>query len=230
MIGHVYHRSKLCSKLDDLYVATCDVEIRDYIESIGGKVVVTSDKHHRASERTAEAIQNIEMSSGEAFDFVAMIQGDLPSITPDVIGQLIAPLEDDPGLKVVDMISQIQNEEEFENPNNVKVVMDLNDCAMYYSREPIPSRKKYDGSVPMWRQPGLILFEKTTLLNYVALRPTPLEIIESVDMNRLLEHGIKIKFARTAFTFLSIDVPEDKDRVFAQMKDDPYFVRYLGNA
>lgn len=226
MIGHVFCRSRLCKKLDDLYVATCDDEIRQYVEGIGGKVVMTSDTHKRASERTAEAIVKIEKLSGKSFDFVVMIQGDLPSITPEVIDLLISPLGADPNIKVIDMISQIQSEKEFENGNNVKVVMDLNDCALYYSREPIPSKKKYSGSVPMWRQPGLILFEKETLLKYVTLQPTPLEIIESVDMNRLLEHGIKIKFVRTAFQFLSIDVPEDKDRVLVQMKDDPYLTRY----
>ena len=227
MIGHVYLRSKMCKELMDVYVATCDNEIRAYIESIGGKAVMTSDTHKRASERTAEAIRKIEELTGQAFDFVVMIQGDLPSIVPEVIDQLISPLQSDPNLKVIDMISQIQSEKEFESANNVKVVMDLNDFAMYYSREPIPSKKKYSGSVPMWRQPGLILFEKKTLLEYVALQPTPLEIIESVDMNRLLENGIRIKFVRTTFQFLSIDVPEDKQRVLIEMKDDPYIARYL---
>ena len=128
------------------------------------------------------------------------------------------------------MIAQIIDEKEFESLNNVKVVMDLNYFAIYYSREAIPSRKKFNGDVPMWRQPGLIMFQKQTLLDYVELAPTPLEIIESVDMNRFLEHGIKIKFVRTAYAnqFCSIDVPEDKEKVILKMKNDPYFSRYMG--
>ena len=93
MIGHVYLRSKMCKELMDVYVATCDNEIRAYIESIGGKAVMTSDTHKRASERTAEATRKIEELTGQAFDFVVMIQGDLPSIVPEVIDQLISPLQ-----------------------------------------------------------------------------------------------------------------------------------------
>lgn len=228
MIGHVFFRSMLCSKLNDVYVATCDDEIRKYIEGVGGKVIMTSDKHVRASERTAEAVVKIEKMTKQGIDYVVMIQGDLPLIMPEMIDEIISPLAKEPGLKVVDMIAQIKDKKEFESANNVKVVMDLNDFAIYYSREAIPSEKKYNGAVPMWRQPGLIMFQKQTLLDYVELAPTPLEIIESVDMNRFLEHGIQIKFVRTAYAdhFCSIDVPQDKHQVLTMMNNDPYFARY----
>jgi len=232
LIGHVYKRSRLAKKLDDLYVATCDNQIEKYIKSIGGKVIMTSNKHTRASERTAEAINKIEKTIRKNIDYVVMIQGDLPLIIPEMIDELINPLGEEKDLKVVDMICPIKSDEEFENPNNVKVVMDLNDNALYYSREPIPSRKKYEGSLPMWRQPGLIMFQKYTLLEYINLKPTPLEIIESVDMNRFLENGIKIKFVRTLYmnNLLSIDVPQDKQQVLKNMENDPYFIQYRKNA
>jgi len=228
MIGHVFHRSNMCRELNGLYVATCDVEIREYIEKIGGKVIMTSENHSRASERTAEAIQKIEQMTGEEIDYVVMIQGDLPLILPEMISEIIAPLSSETDLKVVDMIAQIQTEAEFENPNIVKVVMDKNDFAIYYSREPIPSRKKYNKSVPMWRQPGLIMFEKQTLLNYIKLEPSPLEIIESVDMNRLLENGIKIKYAKTLYPtyFESIDVISDLKNVIIKLAKDKLFNKY----
>jgi len=228
MIGHVYIRSKLCNGLDEVYVATCDTVIKDYIEGIGGKVIITSDKHSRASERTAEAVEKIEDITGRSFNYVVMIQGDLPLIMPEMIEEIISPLEKERELKVVDMISQIKDQKEFENPNNVKVVMDLNDFAIYYSRQAIPSGKKYNGEVPMWRQPGLIMFQKQILLEYVNLEPTPLEIIESVDMNRLIEHRIKIKFVKTNYAeyFCSIDVPGDMDKVLALMRNDKYSSKY----
>lgn len=228
MIGHVYLRSCLAKKLSDVYVATCDETIKQYIEGIGGKVIMTSDKHNRASERTAEAAKKIMDMSGEKIDFIVMIQGDLPLIFPEAIDNLVLAVEQDPTLKVVDTISPIEHEGGFENPNNVKVVMDVNDFALYYSREPIPSRKKFSGGVPMWRQPGLIMFETKTLLEYVELEPTPLEIIESVDMNRFLEHGIKVKFVRSTDHFDSIDVPGDKGKVLSKMSSDPYYASYRG--
>jgi 3-deoxy-manno-octulosonate cytidylyltransferase (CMP-KDO synthetase) len=226
MIGHVYLRSKLSTKLGEVCVATCDEEIREYIESIGGRVVMTSDRHKRASERTAEAVQKLEVSTGVSFDFVLMIQGDLPTITPTLVDEMISPIERDRQIRVVDLISEIHTKDDFENANNVKVVMDLNDFALYYSREPIPSRKKFDGQVPMWRQPGLILFAKETLLEFVRLQPTPLEVIESVDMNRLLEHGVTIQFHRTKDQLESIDVPEDRHRVIEKLKSDPFYPQY----
>ncbi|MFA5832089.1 MAG: 3-deoxy-manno-octulosonate cytidylyltransferase [Bacteroidota bacterium] len=231
MIGHVFFRTKFCKKLTDVYVATCDIEIKKYIESIGGKVIMTSDMHERASERTAEAVSIIETSTGESIDYVVMIQGDLPLIMPEMIDEIISPLKLESNLKIVDMISKISDTQEFESPNNVKVVMDLNEYAIYYSREPIPSRKKFNSNVPMWRQPGLIMFEKRTLLEYVKMKSTPLEIIESVDMNRLIEYGYKIKFVKTNYPdyFCSIDVLTDKENVLSRMENDKYFERYKYN-
>ena len=228
MIGHVYFRSSLSRKLNDLYIATCDDPIREYVESVGGKVVMTSDKHNRASERTAEAARKIVASSGRRIDFVVMIQGDLPLITPEDIDNLVLAAEKNPDLRVIDTISPVMDHTAFENPNNVKVVMDVDDFALYYSREAIPSRRKFTGDVPMWRQPGLIMFETKTLLDYVQLQPTPLEIIESVDMNRFLEHGVRVKFVRSTNQFDSIDVADDKERVISKMHSDEYFANYRG--
>jgi len=228
MIGHVYFRSCFSRKLSDVYIATCDDMIKKYIEGGGGKVVMTSDKHNRASERTAEAVKKIEDLSGQSADFVVMIQGDLPLISPEDIDNLVLAAEENRNLVVFDTISPVEDQVAFESPNNVKVVMDMNDFALYYSREPIPSRKKFSGGVPMWRQPGLIMFETKTLLEYVQLEPTPLEIIESVDMNRFLEHGIRVKFVRSTNQFDSIDVADDKERVISKMHSDTYFANYRG--
>jgi 3-deoxy-manno-octulosonate cytidylyltransferase (CMP-KDO synthetase) len=227
MIGHVYHRSKMCATLSDVWVATCDEEIFDYIQSIGGKAVMTADTHQRASDRTAEAVTRIERREGVKADYVAMIQGDEPMLTPGMLVDLTTPALHDSRLKTVNLMSEISSEEEFDNTNVVKVVSDLNDFAMYFSREPIPSKRKHGGKLPMWKQLGIILFDRDTLLEYIDLPPTPLEIIESVDMNRLLEHGRKIKMIKTKYISCGVDVPADLVYVEERLKEDPLVDGYL---
>lgn len=225
MIGHCYLRSKMCSKLDDVYVATCDNEIKDYIESIGGKAIMTSDVHERATERSAEALLNIEQLTGESFDVVVMIQGDEPLIYPEMISEVLQPMINN-AVPVSNSIAALPTQQERENPNNVKVAKDFNGKALYLSREPIPSDKKYSEKIDAYRQLGLIAFTKDAILKFVSLEPTPLEIIESVDMNRFLEHGVPIQTVITKFEADSVDTPEDLLRVDAKMAVDDIFLKY----
>lgn len=227
MIGHVYHRAKMCPHLNDVWVATCDEEIFNYIHSIGGKAVMTGDYHQRASDRAAEAVVKIEQIESVKVDYVAMIQGDEPMLMPGMIDDLINPVIKDPALKITNLINEILTEEEFNSANVVKVVFDLNDFVLYFSREPIPSKRKYNGILPMWKQLGIILFDKNLLLEYINLPPTPLEIIESVDMNRLLEHGRPIKMVKTTFKSCGVDVPSDVPFIEKQLKNDPLVKKYL---
>jgi len=227
MIGHVYHRAKMCPYLNDVWVATCDEEIFNYIKSIGGKAVMTADTHQRASDRAAEAVVKIERIEGLNVDYVAMIQGDEPMLMPGMINDLIDPVIKDPNLKITNLINEISTKEEFNSANVVKVVLDLNDFVLYFSREPIPSKRKYKGVLPMWKQLGIILFDKNLLLEYINLPPTPLEIIESVDMNRLLEHGRRIKMVKTKFKSCGVDVPSDVAFVEKHLKTDPLIEKYL---
>ena len=100
MIGHVYFRSKMSRLLNEVYVATCDREIADYIESIGGHAIMTSDKHERASDRCAEAMLKIESATGEKTDIVVMIQGDEPMVTPEMIEKAVEPMIKDDSIYV----------------------------------------------------------------------------------------------------------------------------------
>jgi 3-deoxy-manno-octulosonate cytidylyltransferase (CMP-KDO synthetase) len=226
MIAHCLIRSRLCPLLDEVYVATCDQVISDYIESIGGNAIITSDKHERASERAAEALLNIEAKlKGTHFDLVVMIQGDEPLLDPDMINELVKPLL--PGDKMVsNLMAVLQDEEEIVNPNNVKVVTDITGKALYMSREPIPSAKKYKGKIPYNRQLGLIAFSREALLKFVSLETTQLEIIESVDMNRFLENGVPIHMQLTRYEADAVDTVEDLIRVDAKMKNDSLFQSY----
>lgn len=226
MIGHCYFRSCMCDLLDDVYVATCDQVIFDYIESLGGKAVMTSDVHERASERTAEALINVEniLNQGE-FDIVVLIQGDEPLIHPEMIREVIEPLLDG-GRQVSNLMMTLNTEEEINNPNNVKVVFSNNGNALYMSREAIPSSKKFKGKVEVYRQLGLIAFSRKALLNFVNLEMTKLEIIESVDMNRFIENEIPIFMRLTHFDADSVDTPEDLIRLDNKMAMDSLFEKY----
>jgi 3-deoxy-manno-octulosonate cytidylyltransferase (CMP-KDO synthetase) len=227
MIGHVFLRSKLSPILDEVYVATCDQEIVDYIESIGGKAIMTANTHERASDRTAEALLKIEADTNERVDIVVMIQGDEPMITPEMITASVEPILKDESIKITNLMAKMNTKEEHEDPAEVKVVVDLNNFAMYFSREPIPSRKKGVEDVPMLKQVCIIPFERDFLLSYNEMKQTPLEIIESVDMNRLLENGIKIKMVMRHEETYSVDTPDDLRNVNAKMKNDPLLSKYM---
>lgn len=227
MVEHIYHRSESCNMLDEVFVATCDNEIFKHIIKIGGSAVMTSDKHERASERTAEALLHIEKLTKKMFDIVVMIQGDEPLIIPEMIEQLTDGLIQDDKADVANLMQAIDQENETHNPNNVKVVTDLKGYALYYSREPIPSSKKYHKPFITYKQLGLIAFRRQALLDYVSLEQTNLEIIESVDMNRYLEYGYKIKMINTDILSASVDTPADLAKVIELMKKDAYVRTYI---
>ncbi len=226
MIAHVYERSCMSQKISDVWVATCDQEIIDYMVSRGGKAVMTSDTHQRASDRAAEAMINIEKITKEKIDYVVMIQGDEPMLMPEMLDELVNPVIEGGDPQVVNLISAIDSNEDFLNPNTVKIVFDREMNAMYLSREPIPSGKKYKSAYPMWKQLGIIMFSREAMLNFSNLEPTPLEIIESVDMNRFLEHGVKIKLVPTSIKTIGVDTPEDLKRVEELMATDTLLPGY----
>ncbi|MDA9929560.1 3-deoxy-manno-octulosonate cytidylyltransferase [Flavobacteriaceae bacterium] len=227
MIGHVYFRSKMCDILNDVYVATCDEQIQQYIESIGGKTIMTSDKHERASDRTAEALLKIEKITGKTVDIVVMIQGDEPMVTPEMISAAVYPLIERSSLQITNLMENIETENEHNDPAEVKVVVDKNNNALYFSREPIPSRKKGGVNIPMLKQVCIIPFRRDFLLEYNLMDQTPLEIIESVDMNRLLENGIKIKMVMREEITLAVDTDEDLKKVNTLMKSDSLIKNYI---
>ena len=226
MVGHVYFRSKMSQALDEVYIATCDQEIYDYAKTISAKAVMTADTHERATDRSAEAMKKIETMTGKKADVIVMIQGDEPLIVPQMIDEVMAPLDEDPEVMVVNLISPLKNQQEYEDPNEVKVVVDQRGFALYFSREPIPSLKKGHKDVQMMRQLCIIPFRRDFLLTFNNLPPTPLEIIESIDMLRLLEHGYKVKIVPTQSDSYSVDTPGDLEKVTQLMKKDSLFSQY----
>ena len=226
MIGHCYKRSKMSALLKEVYVATCDEVIAEYIESIGGKAVMTANTHERASDRTAEALLKIEAETNEKIDIVVLLQGDEPMITPEMILAAVRPLIENKAIKISNLYSSIKSVEEFEDPNEVKVVVDNDEFALYFSREPIPSRRKGVLDVPMFKQVCIIPFDRDFLLEYNTMKQTPLEIIESVDMMRILENGMKVKMIYTQNESYSVDTPADLENVINVMKNDSLIKSY----
>lgn len=226
MIGHVYFRCKMNRTMQEVYIATCDEEIRRYAESIGAKCIMTSDTHERATDRTAEAMLKVEGQTGQKTDIVVMIQGDEPMVYPDMIDMAIAPLEKEADLQVTNLMAEMDNIEEFEDPNEVKVVVDMVNNALYFSREPVPSRKKGVTQVPMRKQVCIIPFRRDYLLEFNALPQTPLEKIESVDMMRILENGGKVRMVHIQHKTWSVDTPADLAHVNNKMESDPLLPLY----
>lgn len=229
MVGHVYMRSRLSRSLNNLYIATCDDEIAHYSVSIGCEPVMTKDTHKTAADRTVEAMLKLEAKTGAMVDVVVMIQGDEPMLYPEMIDEALGPVLKDSSIGVTNLMSIIKSKEEEDDPNAVKVVFNLAGDALYFSREPIPSRKKSaPGGCSMYRQVPIIPFRRDLLIKFSSLPPTPFEIIESVDMMRLVENGYRIRMVRTKSVIYGVDTPQDLEKVEKLMALDPIFLKYRG--
>ena len=201
-------------------MATCDQEIYDSVKEYGGEVVMTSDRHERCTDRVAEAVEN------QHADIVVNVQGDEPLLVPDHLDALVQPLLSDDSLECTNLISEIP-EEMASSPNLVKVVFDNQRRALYFSREAIPSRKKFeDLPIRFFRQLGIIAFRRSFLGRFLALPSTPLEAIESCDMMRAVEHGIEVRTIEVDFEQFGVDTPKDLEVANLAMTNDPLVNSY----
>lgn len=226
MIGHCYHRTAIALGRSATYVATCDIEIAEYITSIDGNVIMTSETHTRATTRTAEALGKIEKDKRLKAGIVVMVQGDEPLIIPETIRETI-PQFQDKLVNIVNIMSRLQTKESFKDVNNVKVVVDNNNDALYFSRESIPSIWKGWKNIPRYMQTGIIAFRRNTLLEFNSMKETPLELIESIDMNRVLETGNKIRMLLTEYPSIGVDVPEELVKVEKMLVGDVAMGSYI---
>jgi 3-deoxy-manno-octulosonate cytidylyltransferase (CMP-KDO synthetase) len=226
MVGHCYHRTRLAPGLAAAYVATCDEEIARYVRSIGGTAIMTATTHTRATTRAAEAAGHVEAATGQRADVVVMVQGDEPLILPETISETLAHFAD-PAVEIVNIMSRLRTYEQFIDKNNVKVVVNRNSDALYYSREPIPSPWRGIDGVPMFMQTGIIAFRRDTLLRFNQMDETRLEQIESVDMNRVLETGGRIRMVATEAMTIGVDTPQELKDAEELLKADPTLAQYL---
>ena len=189
---------------DDVFVATDSQLIFDEIKNIGGKAVMTG-KHETGSDRIAEAAENIDC------DIIVNVQGDEPFLKTEPLKKLIEVFYQDlkKEISLASLKIKINEDEEIQNPNNVKVITDLNDFAMYFSRSAIPYHREKSLPVSYYKHIGVYAFRKEALLKFSSLEMSPLEKWEKIEAIRYLEHGMKIKMIETDFIGVGIDTPED---------------------
>ena len=212
MIEMVYTKVRKNRLLDEVIVATCDKEIFDHINAIGGVAIMTSKKHVRASDRSYEALLKYEKNMKKKFDIVVMVQGDEPMVNQKMITESIKPMLKSKKIQIVNLMSKIQTKEEFLDKNTIKVVLDNFENALYFSRSPIPSGD-FGKKKEHMKQVCIIPFRRNFLIKYKKLKPTKLEIIESVDMMRVLENGYNVKMIETKFKTQAVDTRKDAKKV-----------------
>jgi len=214
MIEHVYKRAKLCKIVTEVYVTSPNREIIDHVESFGGKTIKTTDDVRRASDRVAQAANKIDKA-----DIIVNLQGDEPLVFPEMIEKAVQPLLEDSNLACVNLVKKVDFSEA-DNIHEVKVVFDENNEALYFSREPIPSKFMGDKTFPYFIEVCVFPFTRESLNKFASLPSTPLEKIESIDMLRFIEHGYRIKIVETPYETYSVDVPTDLDKVRKIMEFD----------
>jgi len=220
MIEHVIRRAEICPELDGVYVATCDYEVRKVAEGLSCRVIMTSAAHERATDRVAEAAAQIEG------DIVVMIQGDEPMITPEMVTASITPLLEDRSVDCVNLVHRITDRDEYLDSNTIKVVMDINHDAIYFSRAPIPAVDFARAKTPIFKQVCVIPFRREFLSRFSRWPSTPLERAEAIDMLRIIERGIPVRLVEVNTETHSVDTPEDLRLVEHLMKHDPLIPKY----
>ena len=208
MIEHVYRRAAATPGVDGVIVATDDGRIASAVESFGGVVRMTRSTHRTGTDRVAEVAASLDC------DVVVNVQGDLPLIEPEMIAQAIAPFHQDPLVEMSTLRQPIADALDRSSPHVVKVVVDRHGDALYFSRAPVPFLR---GEGASFKHIGLYAYRRAFLLKLSALPQTPLEVAESLEQLRALEHGFRIRTVETQYESIEVDTPEDLERVRRQI-------------
>ncbi len=207
LVQRVYEQAKKATLLDDVVVATDDLRIVEAVKSFGGKAIMTASTHPSGTDRLAEVMAR------RSEDVVINIQGDEPLIDPADIDALARPFLTRPELNMATLITDFENEEEWHNPNVVKVVCDDAGYALYFSRAPIPYPRQSAGFRIARKHIGLYAYRCDFLLQLTTLKPHPLELAESLEQLRILAAGQRILTIHTNHATIGVDTPEDAVRV-----------------
>lgn len=228
MIQRVYERCRRAQLLDEVIVATDDARVRDVVLGFGGRVEMTGAEHCSGTDRLAEVAGRVPC------DVIVNIQGDEPMIAPEAIDAAVRPFLDDPELQMGTIATRIETLAEHTDPAAVKVVVDEQGWALYFSRAPIPYFRVDPGATPPdtpRRHPksgimplkhiGLYVYRHEMLLWYAALPPSALEMTEGLEQLRVLEAGRRIRVVQVEYSPIGVDTPEDLERVRALLaKED----------
>ncbi len=223
MIEHCYKRCLLSRSITDLFVAACDDEVRKTVEGFGGSVIMTDPNIQRPGLRVAAAAETLNLDDN---DIVVVVQGDEPLVHPDMIDLAIQPLLDEDDIFVSNLTAEL-TKEEWNDPGEIKVVCDLNMNAMYMSRASIPSVDHEEKRTKWWKQVCIMPFRWHFMKTFNhKLESTPLELQESVEMNRALQHGYKVRMVPSPYASKSVDTETDRLIVEEMMKTDTIFPKY----
>jgi 3-deoxy-manno-octulosonate cytidylyltransferase (CMP-KDO synthetase) len=209
MIQRVFERAKLAKRADQVIVATDDERIVKAVEAFGGEARMTRSDHRTGTERVAEVAAHVK---GDVF---VNVQGDEPLLDPAAVDTAVACLLEEPQASIATVATPIKTPADIMDPNVVKMVLDFDGNAIYFSRAPIPWVRDTGSKVQArhLKHLGLYVFERRALLEYPTLPPGELERIEQLEQLRWMENGWKIRVAEVERDAVSVDMPEDVARV-----------------
>jgi len=208
VILRTYEATVATQLFSEVYVVTDSTIIFDEIVNNGGKAIMSIKEHDSGSDRIAEAVANVDC------DIVINVQGDEPFTERESLAKVIDVFKDDKD-KVIDLASlmvEIEDLEEINNPNTVKVIVDQNNFALYFSRSPIPFPRDKNAETRYFKHKGIYAFRKDAILDFAVLPMQFLEATEKIECIRYLEYGKKIKMVETKIQGVEIDTPEDLER------------------
>ncbi|BCY29155.1 3-deoxy-manno-octulosonate cytidylyltransferase [Flavobacterium okayamense] len=210
------YEAALATKLfDDVFVVTDSNLIFNEIESNGGKAIMSIKEHESGSDRIAEAVENMNV------DVVVNVQGDEPFINKEALSQLVQVFKNDNEKKVdlASLMFQITEKDEISNPNNVKVIVDQQGFALYFSRSVIPFPREENVGVRYMKHIGIYAFRKEALMDFYRLPMLSLEASEKLEQLRYLEYGKRIRMIETSHGSIGIDTPEDLEKARELLKN-----------
>jgi 3-deoxy-manno-octulosonate cytidylyltransferase (CMP-KDO synthetase) len=205
VIRTTYEAALNTQLFDDVFVVTDEQLIYDEITSHGGKAIMSKKNHESGSDRIAEAIENMEV------DLVVNVQGDEPFMQKEPLSDLIEAFRNDPNqmIDLASLMRKMDDTSQVQNPNIVKVVVDNQNFALYFSRSPIPFLRDSDTDVDYYQHIGVYAFRKKALLDFYQWPVQDLERIEKLEQLRYLSFGKKIKMVKTKHVSIGIDTPDD---------------------
>lgn len=214
MIQRVYDQAR--QSLEMIYVATDDRRIFEAVSEFGGKAIMTSPDHLSGTDRCAEAVDKIDAETGRRTDIVINIQGDEPFIRPEQITLLMKCFTDE-SVELATLVRKVDPGEDIFNPNQPKVILDSKNNAIYFSRTAIPyivvtEKTDWSKNHAFYKHIGLYAYRTETLKKITLLPRSLLEISESLEQNRWIENGYRIRTALSEWESISIDTPDDLER------------------
>ncbi len=206
MIQRVYEQALKSTVVDKVYVATDSEKIADAIRTINGEVVMTTSPCKTGTDRVADAARSLALADD---DIVINIQGDQPLLEPKCLNVLVEPFLTNPKLPMATLAIRLRDIEAREDPNNVKVIMDADGLAIYFSRATIPFDRDGADDAHYYKHLGIYAYTNAFLQTFTTLPPAPLEQIEKLEQLRAVYHGHKIAVTITPFDSPSVDDKRD---------------------